>query len=209
MGIHALLMSPLGLCASPRRSLLATALLTAMLAAPATPTRVVAQAPADTLAVLAEVGRHFRLTASWPGVILADSPRRAAPQNAVIARPDTIGKPPPYAEDYSRPSIAPRLAGMLMQGTGPVRLLARAPETPCDSAAMDPAVGIRRPWIGSSIRVTALTFDGGSAQVVAEVDDGTDPRRSRRDVGWWRYDLERRNGGWSLQRSSRVEEPWS
>ncbi len=200
-------MSTVSPSASPRRSLLATVLVTAMFAIPATPVRAVAQDPSDTLAVLAEVGRHFRVTATWPGVILADSPPRAARRSAVLALPDTVGDPHTDSEGYSLPSISPRLARMLMQGTGPVRLLSRAPETPCDSAAMDSAAGVQRPWIGSSIRVTELRFDGESAQVTAEVDDGTNACRSRRDVGWWRYDLERRDGGWSLQTVRRVEAP--
>ncbi len=207
VGIHVLLMSTLSLSASPRLSLLATALLTALFAVPATPARVVAQAPSDTLAVLAEVGRHFRSTATWPGVILADSPPRAARRSAVLALPDTVGDPPTDSDGYSRPSISPRLARMLMQGTGPARLLSRAPESPCDAAAMDTAAGIQRPWIGSSIRVTEVRFAGKLAQVIAEVDNGTNACRSRRDVGWWRYDLERRDGGWSLQGSSRVDAP--
>lgn len=184
-----------------RRSALALSLFMAF----AAPRAAHAQEQTDTLAVLAEVGRQFRLTATSPWVILADSPRReVSSRSAVLALPDSLGDPPASVEGYDTPSIPPRLARMLMAGTGPVRLLSRAPESPCDSAAMDASSGITRPWIGSSIRVTSLDIRDASATVVAQIDDGTQACRSMRDVAWWRYRLEGRDGRWSVSGVDRL-----
>lgn len=192
--------------ATVRRQRVAAVALAPVLALMVLAPKMQAQGHTDTLAVLTSVGHHYRLTATPPWVILADSPRRAVGiRSSVLALPDSVDDRPPAVAGYEVPSIAPRLARMLMAGTGPVRLLARAPETPCDSAAMDPSAGIARPWIGSSIRVTSLEIHEASAAVVAQVDDGTHPCRSMREVGWWRYRLERLAGQWSVSAVERLE----
>lgn len=139
-----------------------------------------AQSPADTAAVLELVGRSYRASTDGGVAIRLASP--------VTSEPAAPG------------SLDVRYARMAASG-GMMPLLSQAPEATCDSAVMEPASGVVRPWLSSTMRLRSVQFAGDTATVVGDQELGEHPCWERRELREQSYRLVREPTGWVMKES--------